>query len=343
MRTTRRALIAAGSAVVAAAAVAAAIILPGSLHSGGQPATHGSPLPSGGATIAAGHVGGRPWRITLEPAGNKVCAAVAGSVPSCVDLRQLGRLRGPVTLSGTEVAVPGSGGSKGPPEWNALFGAVRSGVTRITFRTSTGKTYAMHPVRAAGRRWVGVVLPPAGVGQLRAVAYAGRTELAYSVPFIGGELRPGTYFLTWLRPGQRGPAQATRYIATVGSGATAWGALVLAGPWGYCVSLEVPVANGAKQDCFSAGSLRDHVKVITRWGPPPAVPRWIFGTAGPGVAYLRLTLTGGPRFRVPVPEVSGQPFYAMEIRPGPAIAGWNAFDAAGHRLDGGRGAPGAHG
>jgi hypothetical protein len=55
-------------------------------------------------------------------------------------------------------------------------------------------------------------------------------------------------------------------------------------------------------------------------------------------AYLRLTLSDGRRFRVPVSEVSGQPFYAMEIRPGPAIAGWSAFDAAGHRLYIGRGA-----
>lgn len=103
---------------------------------------------------------------------------------------------------------------------------------------------------------------------------------------------------------------------------------MLAGPWGYCVSLNVPVANGAEQNCLSVGALRDSAKVIMHWGSLPTEPRWIVGTAKPDVAYLRLTLAGGTTTRVAVSDVSGQRFYAIEIGRGPSITGWGAFNAA---------------
>ncbi len=158
----------------------------------------------------------------------------------------------------------------------------------------------------------------------RATAYAGQAELGYSVPFTGGDLRLGTYFLTWLHKGQPGPARADRHIASRGSRERSWNVLVTAGPRGYCVALLVPVTGGDRQNCWAAGSLRSSSRVIIHWGGAPVIPRWVVGTAEPAVAYLRLTLAGGGTARVRVTEVSGQKFYAMEIMPGPHIVRWGS-------------------
>lgn len=338
-RSARRALLTAGIAAGAAATVAAVVILPGMRHPAhptAQPTT-----PAGGrVVIGHGIVGGRSWRVVVDPADDQLCAGVDGLKPTCVSLVKHAHRAGLASLSGAIVAVPGHYGSFGPPIWNSVFGTVRPDVTRLDVKLAGGRTIRLRPVAVAGYRWVGLIFPM-GTDIARATAYAGQAELGYAVPFIGGELRPGTYFESWLRPGQPGPARRGPYIASGGSGGHSWNVLVLAGPWGYCVALEVPVTNGARQDCWAVGSLRSSSRVIMRWGTAPAVPRWIVGTARPAVAYLRLSLAGGRTARVRVTDVSGQRFYAMQIGPGPRVLRWGAFDAAGHRLYGGRGTPDA--
>ena len=338
-RTARRALATAGIVAGLAAAVTALVVLPGA-DRGRGPVPAATRLPGGRVLIGHGTVGGRPWRVVADPADHRVCAGVAGLRRSCAAAPDLERLTGLASLSGTEVTVPSHYSSFGPPLWNSVYGIVRPDVTRIDFKMSNGPTISVRPVAAAGHRWIGLVFRD-GVVITRATAYAGATELAYSVPFIGGDLRAGTYFLSWLHPGQRGPAHADRYFASGGPGGRSWNALILAGQFGYCATLEVMVTNGARQDCWSVSSLRSSVRVIMRWGAASAQPRWIVGTARPAVAYLRLYLAGGGTARVRVTEVSGQNFYAMQIGPGPRILRWGAFDVAGHRLYGGRGAPDA--
>lgn len=143
-------------------------------------------------------------------------------------------LTGLASLSGTEVAVPGHYASSGPPLWNSVIGVVRSDVTSIDVKMTGGRTVSVRSVAAAGHRWIGLVFRD-GVLIARATAYAGTTEPAYSAPFVGGDLRAGTYFLSWLHPGQPGPAQGSRYIASGGPGGRSWGALIMGGQFGYCV------------------------------------------------------------------------------------------------------------
>lgn len=342
MRAVRRVLATAGIVAATAAAVVAVVIAPGLRHPSDGTAHHITPMPPrNGVVIGKGTISGRPWKVVVNPADNRLCAGVTGLRYSCVDLRKRETLRGLASLSGTIVAVPHARVTFGPPAWNSIFGTVGPDVTRISMRMSDGSTVNLRPVATAGYRWVGLVFRSVTVQVVRAVAYSGKTELGYSVPFIGGELRPGTYFVDWRRPDQAGPARWSTYIASGGSGAKAWSALVLAGPWGYCVSLGVPVFNSVRQNCWAASSLRSSAKVIMGCGSPPVRPRWIVGTAKPAVAYLRLTMAGGSTVRVAVTEVSGQKFYAMAISKSPVVVRWDAFDAAGHRLYGGRGAPDA--
>jgi hypothetical protein len=341
MRWSRR-LALAGGVVVAAAAV---VIAP-ALRGGGQP-----PVPRVGkdGVIAVGRIQGRLWRIVVDQKAGRLCAGELGLQQSCVRLRGLEHLSGLASLSGTSVAVdmhpPLS--SNGPPSWNALFGVVRPDVTKVAMLLSSGRTVNLQPVAAAGYRWVGLVLPPFRVSVAKATAYSGTRELGYSVPFYGGELRPGTYFVSWYRPGETVPAQRGRYIASSGpdgassgpDGNGGWDAYVDAGAWGYCVLLDAPVADGAQQNCWSPAALRAHPQVIMRGGSLSTVPRWIVATAGPSVAYMHMALANGRSVNVPVAAFSGQGFYAMQIGPGPSIVRWGAYTAAGHRLYGGLGPP----
>jgi hypothetical protein len=226
-------------------------------------------------------------------------------------------------------------GNSGVPIWNGLFGTVRPDVTLIVMRMTGGREVRLRPVTVAGERWVGVVLPPGGPEVARAIVYSGRSELAYSGPFYGGALRAGTYFVTWLRPDQRGPATASKYIAVGGSGQNDWSALVDAGRWGYCAWLGTPGINGNRQECWSPAALRSNVGVIMRIGSPTAIPRWIVGTAKPRVAYLRLTEADHAAVKVPVALVAGQRFYAARIDA--PIIRWGAYSVAGRKLYGGNG------
>lgn len=328
----------AGTVVLAGAVLASCTAAPTRTRHSGSAATS-----AGAVVVARGWIEGQAWRIAVDPGADRLCAGEADLPHACAGLRGLERGNGLAVQSGAEVAVrlghPWV--SAGPPVWNAVFGTVRPGVTLIVMRMSDGREVGLRPVAAAGKRWVGLVLRPGGPGVVRAIAFSGRTELGYSVPFSGGELRPGTYFLTWLRPGQPGPARAERYIATGGSGGSGWDALVLAGPWGYCASLDAPVASGSRQECWSPSALRSGAGVIMRIGLPAAIPQWIIGTAAPPVAYLRLVLADHAAFTVPVTAVSGQRFYAVRIAA--RIISWGAYNAAERELYGGNGSPGAVG
>lgn len=336
MRLSRRLAVVAGVAAV----VAAALVIPAALRGGRvQPQ---APHVGKAGLIAQGRYEGYLWRIVVNRARNRLCAGEADLRQSCVELRHLEHLSGPASLSGAVVDVKlrqPVGGSNGPPVWNGLFGIVRPDVTKIELLLADESVVTVRPVTAAGYRWVGVVLPPYVTSVVEATVYSGDTKIAYSVPYYGGELRPGTYFVSWLHPGQPGPSERARYIATGGSGGNGWDAFVDAGPWGYCVSLDAPVPDGAQQNCWSPASLRARARVIMRGGSPPAEPRWMVGTAGPSVAYLRMTLANGRLVKVRVAVFSGQGFYATQIGPGPAIVRWSAYDAAGRRLYGGLGPP----
>jgi len=341
MRISRRLAVTAGTAAVTVAAVVvAAVVIGPAQRSGRQPPTsRGSGPPGNGVVINRGVIEGRAWRVVVDQAAGRLCAGEAGLRQSCVGLASLEHLSGLASLSGTLVAqdLHPPVNSNGPEVWDALFGVVRPDVTRIAMRMSNGSTVSLHPIAAAGYRWVGLVLRFMGPGVTRAIAYSGTTELGYSVPFYGGELRPGTYFVTWLRPGETGPARQSRYIATGRSGGNGWSAYVAAGPWGYCVSLEVPVTNGARQNCWSASALSS--QVIMASGPPSVVPRWLVGVVQSWVAYLRIMLADGRSYRVRVIDVSGAKFFAMEVGRGTAIVGWRAYNASGRLFYGGHGAP----
>ena len=108
-----------------------------------------------------------------------------------------------------------------------IFGTVSDRVTRVDLSLPDGERASLTPVSWGGHRWVAIVVPP-DVRIVRAVAYAGGRELAYSVPF-------GTVNLdVWWRPGQVPPPRTAKLIGAGTTNGISWRDMAELGPWGYC-------------------------------------------------------------------------------------------------------------
>ena len=219
--------------------------------------------------------------------------------------------------------------------WTGTYAAVAPDVTRLVVTLNNGQKVTMYPVAAAGRRWVGL-LTPMSVYAVSGHAYAGHTELGHMKTF-------GGLPVTWLGPGQTGLLVQSRRIGTgfvPMHSRQRWWAVVQAGPWGYCISL-----NPASYDldpfysCITpAQAASPGVKAVADTRPKERA-RWLIGTARPSVAYLRLDIADGTSIQVPTVAVDGQLFYALAIVRGQVVVSWGAYDPAGHRVYGGIGSP----
>jgi len=330
IRARRRLGIAAGLA----AAVVAAVTIPSLMHQ----LAHGGPADrehwpkvtvarlSGRVApglIARGTAGNQKWRITFDRADqNSLCVQIARDAPIC--------------MSGTAPSVSGLATMTGlsTPTWNSFASPVGADVSRIIVSLSDGAVLKLHPFTLAGYRWVGLVVPRS-LRIVEAIAYSGKRELGHSVPFTDDGDQT---LVTWLRPGQAGPARSTRRIGSGVAAGARWSVVGYAGPWGYCEVLTAQNHHGSS--CQQARVGHPGSELI---GPASAtLGRWVVGTARPDVAYLVLTLSDRATLRVPVVEFAGMNWFALAITARPRIVSWRAYDAAGHELYGGPGWPYRH-
>ena len=270
--------------------------------------------------IAAGTVGGKLWRIRLTNAGTRGCGArpSAGMAANsdCREgvsypLKRMKSYAGPVTLW-----------HNGGPDF---FGPVQPDVARLSMRLSNGAVLNLYPVEAFSHRWIGVVLPE-GLWPVKAVAFSRDSEIAHSVPFVGGI--SGDHeaaFLTWLPPGDDGPRRMTRLIRGGGM------SLVLhTGPWGNCL-----VGDGVMWS-FSLDDTPNGA-LAGGGGLPRTVPM-----AFPWPArYVSLEMSDATVRRVSIVPGAGVGFAIIRAPRKPRILSWSVYDPSGHRLSGGIGAPGA--
>ena len=331
IRNRRRIGVAAGLgvALVAAALVpgllrhskAAGPVSPGPKRPKVTVGTVGRSAPAG--LIAHGAIDGKPWRITLSWQGKNLCVGTSADVP------QSGCGPSDSYAATWPATLDGSGGGA----VNALYGAVTARVTRVSVVLSDDVVLNLRPVGFGGQRWIGVELP-AKLTVVKVVAYSRGGELAYAIPFTAA--RGGLPSVQdWLRPGDRAPRQFARLIGSGVSAGKRWSITVHAGPWGQCAVAAIPGDSG-NVGCWPASR---QAGGIMGSGGPAQLPWWIIAAAGPRVSYLALSMTDGTTRRVPTVQVGNVRLYAIVLLGGPRIGGWAAYDAAGHRLYGGRGAP----
>jgi hypothetical protein len=267
--------------------------------------------------IARGTIGGRPWRIRLT-LGEAGCEPRQGWAPDCLEsvgfaVRHWRQERPHVISIWTFSPV--------------LFGPVRSNVTVVRMRLSDGAVIDLHPVRAFGHRWIGVVLPPT-LAPVEAIAYSGRRELTHAVPYvrIGADGTPDIWFMSWLRPGEAGPARTTKLVRGAGL------SLVLhTGPWGNVLLAEssgwdFPL--GFKPDKDPA--LEDSSELPR---PVPLAFAW-------PARYIVLILSNRTAKVVQLVRGAGIGFAIVKVAARPVILRWDVYDAAWRRLSSGYGPPG---
>jgi len=221
--------------------------------------------------IVTGNLDPGTWKIWLDTRHNQIRERA-----SSYGVYRVGKLK--------ESVNPGSIGTFYPfsqVDWAGFYGVVSGNVTKVAVRLNDHQTVNLHPVAAAGRRWVGIITP-IGVEPTAFTAYSGNTELGRALNFFSGTV-------TWLRPGQNGPATQT---VRIGGGRLPNGTghnsrvnlMVRAGPWGYCLPLPLAAFPGA---CMSPDTARSSgVKAIVQISP---VTRVLAGTAGPSVPTSNLS------------------------------------------------------
>jgi hypothetical protein len=281
---------------------------------------HGAPA----GLIAQGAIDGKRWRVTLTKQGRFLCVGTSGDLPRAGCRRPSDYWAAwPATLNGV------GGGAV-----NALYGVVAAQVRRVSVVLSDGVVLNLRSVGFDGRRWIGFELP-AQLTVTKVVAYSRSHELAYTIPFTAarGDMPS---IESWLRPGERVPRQFTRLIGSGVSAGKKWSVTVHAGPWGQCVVPAIP-GNSGSRGCWPATQRK--AGVIMGSGDTTTYPWWIIAAARARVSYLVLSMTDGTTRQVPTVQVGKVRLYTIVMISGPRIAHWAAYDASGHRLYGGRGAP----
>jgi hypothetical protein len=269
--------------------------------------------------IAEGAINGKKWRITLSWYAKQLCVGTSGEVPQA----------GCGPLSSYAATWPATIDASGGGSTNALFGIVATQVSRVSVELSDGVVLDLQPVRFSRYRWIGVELPTK-LAVVNAVAYSRSRELAYAIPFTAKQGAMPS-FAAWLRPGELPPRAFVRVIGAGVVNGQRWSVSVHVGPWGQCAVVAIPGDSGSG-GCWSA-TTRQPGLIIGSSG-------WDMGATRPRVSYLVLSMTDGSTRRVPVVRVGDERLYAIVTLRGPRIARWAAYDASGHRLYGGRGAPG---
>jgi hypothetical protein len=315
----RRVSVTAGLAAVALAAVAVPSLL--NQHAARPAVTRPAAvtvLPPGPGSlaglIASGTVGATRWSVRLTGHG---CFAVTGATVAC-------QAYTPPDGIATFTGVGGEG-------YTTEFGPVKPAVTRVTVVLGDGQLLVLHPVRAAGLRWVAFPVP-AGTEVLRLTAYAGRAELGYAIPFTdpaGASNVPSIN--AWLAPGAAGHPRVTVRLGP--------GIVEYAGPWGRCFASPTSNGTGSFSDCRAGfgSELRDGQPVSVLMAPPPGgSPDIYLATAGAQVSRVTVSVSGGQLLRPSIVRgADGEKFFTYTVGHGQKALRWTAFDAAGQRLGSG--------
>ncbi len=322
IRLRRRLAATAGLAVVAAG-----VAVPVLLHQqAAQPALIGprhptvTVSPAGphapAGLIASGTAGGRHWRLTASrpgPAG----AAHASQCFTAISARSCGPVPG--SRPGRSDPVSFTGTSDGFTD--VQFGPVNAAVRYVTVRLSDGEALSLHPVSVYGTRFVAYALPRS-LQVSSITASSARGELASTIPFNAPDATLDTG--VWLPPGQTGMHRATGLVGSGTVGGHAWSTTAYVGPWGECL---VTRGNGGPSSVCDAVSAPQGTTVLGSASGPLAV---VYGTAGPDVRHVIITLASGQTLRVQAVRVGEQKFFSYALLRGQHSVRWQSFDAVRH-------------
>lgn len=361
IRTRRRAALLAGALAVVAVAAGYPALIGGGVASGPSPATgSGKPTPSAGhdmvvtavppvhateapagltdktGQIAVGAIGDMKWQIAVVPPGKK------SPVPddSCYTITIL---VGASDIQGgcTDIpAILGKGLGEHKPAAFTQFmkdgttattvGEVAPDVTYFILSFSDGQQLKLLPVTASGHRYI-AWMAPLSMAIDSMVAHIGGPYsdgglTATAVPFEQPAAAP--VFGLWQLAGQTAPPRDTQVIGGGTTGGQPWKVTAYEGPWGTCFvtfSDTGPVGS----ECVQATQL--DTTTILGWGDVTPVERG-FGSAAPGVAAVRITMSDGRTVTAHPVGVGNQDLLAFPTGTGVSPVRWTAYDASGKQV-----------
>lgn len=364
LRNRRRLAVLAGALAIAAAAVAspsfarpgAAPPVPATSHPAmprpsltpGDPVVTDQPPAPGAApgTVAQGTIGALRWMAVLAPAGlnpqgqaNTCFTAYTATAPtgsaSQPGIKVHARCAQSAALlanyTGSDPAgISGAIGSMDafvPPD-QVMLGAVAPDVTYFELAFTDGQLLKLIPVTVQGHRYVAWVAP-ASMSVARLTAHLGTPnadsgQLMTAVPFQPAGTAP--QFGLWLKTGQAVPPRASAVIGHATGNEPSWSASAYEGPWGTCFVTAPGAASCVWQTRLSDTAL------LGVGGNPPAAA---FGSAAPGVAWLRVSLSNGKTVRVTPVSVGNERLFALWPGAGVTVNEWTAYDAASRAIGGG--------
>jgi hypothetical protein len=207
-------------------------------------------------------------------------------------------------------------------------GEAADDVDFFTVLFSDGQQSNLPPVTFGGHSYIAWMAPlylttasvTAHIGP-----YAHPTQTATAVPFQLKGQPP--VFGRWQGPGQPAPKRATGVIGSGATGGHAWKVTAYEGPWGTCFSTDP----GSSQ-CVWADNL-DTTRIIGRGDGIPV--EGVFGSAAPGVASVRITLSNGTTATAHPVLVGNEDLFAFPAGSGVIPTGWTAYDASGQQAGSG--------
>jgi hypothetical protein len=210
------------------------------------------------------------------------------------------------------------------PALELNFGAVAPDVAYFIVTFHDGQRLKLIPVTAQGHRYIAWAAPPS-LAVDSVVAYLGGPYstsglTATTTPFH----HPGwpTVFGLWRQAGQPAPAPDPQVVGSGTTGGHAWNATAYEVAWGTCFLVTGQADAGCLQSKELAGTT-----VVNGWGGNPPGPA--VGSAAPGVALVRVTLSNGQTVAVRPVSIGNERLFAFALGKGVTAVRWTAYNAAG--------------
>jgi hypothetical protein len=297
-------------------------------------------------TVAQGLIGGHRWAVVLAGSDRTPQGQAYACYTAYVARTAGGQASGPdahiyqdcasaadglVVVPGTDpaglAAILTSMGPDGTTE-QVVLGAVAADVDYFALTFADGQQLKLVPVSWHGHRYVAWIVP-ADMTIARLTAHLGgpnsdNGQVTTAVPFQQADAAP--QFGLWFTPGQAVPPRASGIIGYGTPGGPTWTASAYEGPWGTCFLPEL-----GRASCVWSTRLAG-TELLGVGGNPPAAA---FGSAAPGVAYLRVSLSNGTTAQATPVSVGNEQLFALWPGVGVSATGWTAYDAAGRVLNAG--------
>jgi hypothetical protein len=229
-----------------------------------------------------------------------------------------------VALAGALDGNPAAFSGEGDSHLEVTVGAVAPDVTYFIVTFDDGQQLKLIPVTVHGTRYIAWVAPTSMTIDLVVAhlggPYSDSGQIMTTAPFdLPGQ--PPTFGL-WQKSGQSAPPRDDRVIGNGSADGHPWSATAYEGPWGTCF-----VTSTGTTDCVPLSRL-DTTSILGGWGGSSPEP--VFGSAAPGTASVRVTLSNGKSVEVTPVGVGNENLFAFWVGKGIAPTGWAGYDASGH-------------